>query len=173
MRPIRPALLAALALAVLGGPATVGGHAASPDPMPAAAVALMPATIERADALVRSIRDYEATWDEHDLQGFTDFLSDEGFVFVDMGHRLDGKQAFVDFMSPFLTDPEHVGASDRRFHVGADELIEPYQTWGFAGATEDDPLVQVDLFGVREGTITSPCTGRTSCGASCRSIRPS
>lgn len=116
---------------------------------------LTAAAIEEAMKLEDVIRGYEATWGDHDLEAFSDYIAGEGFVFLDMGHRLDSKAAFIDFMKPFLTDPEHIGAIDNRFHLGEGELVESYRTWGFAESNEDDPLVEVDLFEVADGTITS------------------
>lgn len=41
------------------------------------------------------------------------------------------------------------------YFPGSDDLLEVYQTAEFGGATEDSPLVEVDLFTVRDGKITS------------------
>jgi ketosteroid isomerase-like protein len=158
MRLLRLSLtgMAILILVLVGGSSVVGQSDASPAPMPSdGVITLTPAAVERAMALERFIREYEASWDAHDLEAFGAFLSDEEFLFVEPGRRIGSKEVFIGFMAPFLTDPEHVGATGRRFHVGDAELIEPYLTWGFGGATEGDPLVQVDLFSVRDEKITS------------------
>lgn len=117
-------------------------------------VGLTAAAIEEARTLEDLIRGYEATWGNHDLEAFSDYIADEGFVFLDMGRRLESKAAFIGFMSPFLTDPD-IGAIDHRFHLGESEVVESYRTWGFTEATADDPLVEVDLFQVADGTITA------------------
>lgn len=119
------------------------------------AQSLPPSVLERGLALQQLIQGYEATWDEHELEAFAEYLSDEQFLFEEPGNRKDSKAAFVAFMEPFLMNAEGVGGTDFRFHVGSDQLIETYLAWGFGGATEDDPLVEADLFTVRGDKITA------------------
>lgn len=156
-RRVRPVsvLLAAVALLAIVVVASSAAALLAPRDDPAQFPVLGAETIDEARALQRLMEDYEAAWDAHSLAGIASFLADDDFLFFEPGNRRDTKQGFLDFMEPFVTDPEHVGAIDRIYHVGGSELMETYQTWGFAGATEQDPLVEADLFGVREGKIHS------------------
>jgi hypothetical protein len=94
-------------------------------------------------------------WEAKDPEGLANFLAD-GFVFNEPRTVNASREEFLAIMEPFIANPDFDGGQvDLRLLVGGDEYLEAYQTWGFAGATEESPLVEVDLFVVRDDKITS------------------
>lgn len=108
---------------------------------------------ERAAESLVVVRGYEATWTTHDLAGFAAFL-DDGFVFNEPETTNMSKEDFIEMMKPFVVS-EDVGEADVRYFAGGEEVVESHLVWGFGGATEEAPIVEVDLFTVRDSTITS------------------
>jgi hypothetical protein len=93
--------------------------------------------------------------ESYDLEGLAALLTDE-FVFNEPRTVNASKEAYLAIMEPYIANPDwDSGQVDLRFLVGGDEYLEAYQTWGFGGATEESPLVEVDLIVVRDGEITS------------------
>ena len=118
-------------------------------------VSLTAAAIERAAEVERVVREYDAAWESNDLEALAAILADE-FVFNEPLTVNAFKQEYLAKMEPFITDPDwDSGEVNVRFLVGSDEFIQSYQTWGFGGATEESPLVEVDLIVVRDGKMTS------------------
>jgi ketosteroid isomerase-like protein len=118
-------------------------------------VSLTPAAIERAAEVERVVREWWAAWESNNLEALAATLADE-FVFNEPLTVNAFKEEYLAKMEPFITNPNwDSGEVNLRFLVGSDEFIQSYQTWGFGGATEESPLVEVDLFVVRNGKITS------------------
>jgi ketosteroid isomerase-like protein len=122
---------------------------------PLEVVSLTAAAIERAAELELVAREYDAVWESNDLEALAALLADE-FVFNEPRTVNLSKEEFLDFMEPYITDLDwDSGQVNLRLLVGSDEVLSAYQTWGFGGATEESPLVEVDLFVVRDGKMTS------------------
>jgi ketosteroid isomerase-like protein len=118
-------------------------------------VLLTAAAIEGAAELERVAHLYDAVWESNDLEALAALLADE-FVFNEPRTVNLSKEEFLDFMEPYITDLDwDSGEVNLRLLVGSDEVLSAYQTWGFGGATEESPLVEVDLFVVRDGKMTS------------------
>lgn len=118
-------------------------------------VLLTAAAIERAAEVERVVREWWAAWESNNLEALAATLADE-FVFNEPLTVNAFKQEYLAKMEPFITRPDwDSGEVNLRFLVGSDDFIQSYETWGFGGATEESPLVEVDLFVVRDGKITS------------------
>jgi ketosteroid isomerase-like protein len=117
-------------------------------------VSLTPAAIARATELEQVYRQYAAAWDAQDLAALAATLADD-FVFNEPGKVNLPKAEYLDFMEPFVNLEIEHGATDFRFLVGGDDLIEPHLAWGFGGATEENPLVEVEVLTIQDGKITS------------------
>lgn len=148
------ALLRALVAVVVVEVAGCGGEAGE-------AVSLTPVAIAQATELERVYRQYAAAWDAQDLAALAATLADD-FVFNEPGKVNLSKAEYLDFMEPFVDLEIEHGATDFRFLVGGDDLIEPHLAWGFGGATEENPLVEVEVLTIRDGEITSV---QSLCGA--------
>lgn len=112
-------------------------------------------TVAEANALVAFIEGYEAAWDAGDLEAFAAYLSDGEFEFFEPASHIRSKQGFIDFMRPFFASHTQGNATGRRFFSGDDEVVESYLGWGFGPFTEDNPVVEVDLFTIEDNEITS------------------
>lgn len=140
-------LLRALVAVVVVGVAGCGGEAGE-------AVSLTPAAIARATELEGVYRQYAAAWDAQDLAGLAATLADD-FVFNEPGKVNLSKAEYLDFMEPFVSQEIEHGVTDFRVLLGGNDLLESHLDWGFGGATEENPLVEVDMLTIRDGGITS------------------
>lgn len=111
------------------------------------------AAVDHAAESLSVVLDYEAASDAHDLAGSAALL-DEEFVFNEPETTNMSKEDFIEMMGPFVAS-EDVGVADVRYFAGGDEVVESHLVWGFGGATREAPIVEVDLFTVRNGLITS------------------
>jgi ketosteroid isomerase-like protein len=142
--------IAILAIAMVAGLWFIGTPGGGPDAFPV----LDDEAVAEANALVEFLLGYEATWDAGDLEAFAAYLADDDFEFVEPGSHIRSKQIFVDFMRPSF-HPGVSGGIDRRVHVGSGEAVESYLGWGFGPVTEENPVVEADLFTIEDGLITS------------------
>jgi ketosteroid isomerase-like protein len=143
--------IAVVAIAMVGGFWFFASRGGGPEAFPV----LDSDAIAEAEALVEFIEGYEATWETGDLDAFADYLADDGFEFIEPASHITSKQGFIDFMGQYVIDPDHGGALNARIHVADGEVVESYLGWGFGPFTEDNPVVEVDLFTVANGAIRS------------------
>jgi ketosteroid isomerase-like protein len=114
-----------------------------------------PAALQRGEELAAVGLDYEAAWEAHDPDALGALLADDGFVFSEPGRELTSKQRFLEFMTPYV-ESTAIGGTEPRIFVGSHAVVEAYEAWGFGGATETAPVVEVDLLtlqGDRIGAI--------------------
>ena len=112
-----------------------------------------PASLEQAEQLEAVVRGYDDGWIRGDFDLIASFLDDDEFVFNEPGAVNLDKDGFMALMRPFVGNPS-VDAADVHYFVGDDEVIWVGQAWGFGGGTsEKNPVVEVDVFTVRNGAI--------------------
>ena len=128
---------------------SVGCSGSGDDP-----VDVPPALAERSAESLQVVRNYEATWTAHDLRAMASLLDDQRFVFNEPGRTNMSKTSFVDLMEPYM-EMETIGSAGIEYFVGGDEVVQSSLVWGFGGATEQAPIVEVDLYVVDGGRITS------------------
>lgn len=97
---------------------------------------------------------YADGWDQGDADLIAAVLDGDRFVFNEPGNANLDKDAFIRLMQPYIGHPG-VDSIDNQYFVGDDEIIEIYQAWGFGGTSEENPVVEVDVFTVHDGVITS------------------
>lgn len=149
-RQVIRASAASVLLAVGGcGSDNDGTGATSPAP------ALSATSLEHAAEIEEVVLQYLDGWAEGDASSIAAVLDDDSFVFNEPGNTDLDEDEFMSLMEPFIGNPS-VDAIDHRYFVGDDEIIEVSQTWGFGGGTsEENPVVEVDLYTVRDGAIVS------------------
>ncbi len=126
-----------------------GTGATSPAP------ALSAASLEHAAEIEAVVLQYEDGWAAGDASSIAAVLDDDSFVFNEPGNPNLDEDGFMTLMEPFIGNPS-VEAIDHRYFVGDDEVIQVQQAWGFGGGTsEENPVVEVDVFTVRDGAIVS------------------
>jgi ketosteroid isomerase-like protein len=143
--------IAVVAIAMVGGFWFFASRGGGPEAFPV----LDSDAIAEAEALVELIEGYEAAWDAGDLEAFAAYLADDGFEFIEPASHIRSKQGFVEFMRPFFVEHTQGDATDRRVFNGDGEIVESYLGWGFGPFTEDNPVVETDLFTIESGSITS------------------
>lgn len=111
------------------------------------------AAIEHAAELTALAAAYEDSWTVGDADLLASFLADD-FVFNEPQSRDLDKDAFLALMRPMIGS-EWLGTDDLHYFVGADEVVSVAKVWGFGGATEMAPIVEVDALGVHGGAISS------------------
>ncbi len=112
-------------------------------------------SLEHAAEIEAVVLQYQDGWAEGDASSIAAVLDDDRFVFNEPGNTDLDEDEFMSLMAPFIGNPS-VETIDRRYFVGDDEIIEVSQTWGFGGGTsEANPVVEVDVFTVRDGAIVS------------------
>jgi ketosteroid isomerase-like protein len=149
-RQVIRASAASVLLAVGGcGSDNDGTGATSPAPD------LSATSLDHAAEIEAVVLQYEDGWAEGDADGIAAVLDDDRFVFNEPGNTNLDEDEFMSLMEPFIGNPS-VEAIDQRYFVGDDEIIQVSQAWGFGGGTsEENPVVEVDVFTVRDGAIVS------------------
>lgn len=112
-------------------------------------------SLEHAEEIEAVVLQYENGWAQGDADSIAAVLDDDRFVFNEPGNKNLDKSEFMSLMEPFIGNTS-VDSIDHRYFVGDDEVIHVQQAWGFGGGTsETNPVVEVDVFTVRDDAIIS------------------
>lgn len=116
---------------------------------------LSQASLEHAREIEEVVLSYEDGWTQGDFDLIASHLDEDEFVFNEPDAVNLDKDEFMGLMFPFIGNPQ-VGSTDLHLFVGDDEVVMVSQAWGFGGGTsEQNPVVEVDVFTVSDGAITS------------------